>query len=544
MCFEISNVPGKVPSRVNNLSPAHAGARLVRSALKRIAPPMPRFRHSTLLAVLALCLIGVPCAGQSTRVQETVIDAAAPHTPFPHFWEQMFGSGRANLSLRESYRNDLRDVRKVTEFRYVRFHAIFHDENGVYDEDATGRPVYNFSYVDQIYDGLLANGVRPFVEISFMPRKLAARPDVHAFWYKQIVAPPKDYAKWDDLIRSFARHLVERYGIDEVAQWYFEVWNEPNIDFWTGDPKQQTYFELYDHTARALKSVDTRLRVGGPSTAAAAWVDAFIAHLAQENVPADFISSHGYADDTVENLFHTGESIPMDQRVCRAIGKVRGQIAASARPTLPLFWTEWNVPSFGPLNARDTVYVGPALADDIRQCDGLVQMMSFWTFDDVFEETGVVQEPFHGGFGLIAAGGIKKPSYDAFALLHLLGHERIANAASNILVTRREDGTLVLAAWNLVDPDQTGTGRSLQLRFEGVSPRSQVTIRRADSEHGNTLAAYAAMGEPRYPTRAQIDELNRAADPGPPEVTRLADGRLPLELPVNGLAILEVASSR
>jgi len=472
-----------------------------------------------------------------------VVDAAAPSTPFPHFWEQMFGSGRANLSLRESYRNDLREVKKVTEFHYVRFHAIFHDENGVYDEDASGRPVYNFSYVDQIYDGLLQNGIRPLVEVSFMPRKLAVRQDVHAFWYKQVVAPPKDYGKWDDLIRNFARHLIARYGIDEVTQWYFEVWNEPNIDFWTGDPKQQTYFELYDHTARALKSVDGRLRVGGPATAAADWVDAFIAHLARENVPADFISSHGYADDTVENLFHTHEDIPMDQRVCRAIAKVHSQIAASARPTLPLFWTEWNVPSFGPLQARDTVYVGPALADDIRQCDGLVQMMSFWTFDDVFEETGVVEEPFHGGFGLMAAG-IKKPSYDAFALLHRLGRERIANPASNLLVTRREDGTLVVAAWNLVDPDRTGAAESLRLRFVGVRPASPITVRRADATHGNTFAVYAAMGKPRYPTRAQIDELNRAADPGPPEVTHLTEGRLTLELPVNGLAILEVPPSQ
>ena len=242
-----------------------------------------------------------------------------------------------------------------------------------------------------------------------MPKKLAAKQDVHAFWYKQIVAPPKDYAKWDDLIHHFARHLIERYGIGEVSQWYFEVWNEPNIDFWTGDPKQETYFELYDHTARALKSVNAQLRVGGPSTAAADWVDVFLDHVVKQNIPIDFVSSHGYADDTVENLFHTHEDIPMDQRVCHAIKKVHDQITASGRPKLPLMWTEWNVPSFGPLNARDTVYVGPALADDIRQCDGSVEMMSYWTFDDVFEENGVVEGPFHGGFGLIAAEGIKKP---------------------------------------------------------------------------------------------------------------------------------------
>ncbi|MGA2571216.1 MAG: glycosyl hydrolase family 39, partial [Terracidiphilus sp.] len=201
--------------------------------------------------------------------QETIeIDAQAHATPFPHFWEGTFGSGRAILSLRESYRDDLRAVKAIADFRYVRFHAILHDEVGVYNEDAHGNPVYNFAYVDQIYDGLLKNGVRPFVEISFMPRKLAADLDaLHSFWYKPNVSPPRNMDDWDELIRRFAQHLVDRYGIDEVSQWYFEVWNEPNIDFWYGAPRQSTYFDLYAHTARTLKSVSPRLRVGGPATA-------------------------------------------------------------------------------------------------------------------------------------------------------------------------------------------------------------------------------------------------------------------------------------
>src|SRR5271154_6710556 len=200
------------------------------------------------------------------------ISASAQTTPFPHFWEQMFGSGRAILSLRESYRDDLRAVKKVTDFRYVRFHAVLDDQVGVYSEDEHGNPVYNFAYVDQIYDGLLKNGVRPVVEIGFMPKKLAANPDaLHPFWYKQNVSPPESIERWDDLIRHFAQHLVDRYGIEEVATWYFEVWNEPNIDFWGGIPRQKSYFELYEHTARDLKTVNARIRVGGPATAAAAW---------------------------------------------------------------------------------------------------------------------------------------------------------------------------------------------------------------------------------------------------------------------------------
>jgi xylan 1,4-beta-xylosidase len=493
-------------------------------------------RAALLGALLSLFSSFAPA--QARTPETIVIDASAPAHPFPHFWEQTFGSGRAVLAMRESYRNDLRDVRKVTEFRYARFHAIFHDENGVYDEDEQGNPVYNFSYVDQIYDGLLQNGVRPFVEISFMPRKLAAKEAIHPFWYKQNVAPPKDYAKWDDLIRNFAQHLVERYGIEEVAQWYFEVWNEPNIDFWAGEPKQPTYFELYDHTARTLKAVSPRLRVGGPSSSSAHWVDDFLAHASREHVAVDFVSSHSYGDDTVEDLFGTSEEIPMDQRVCRSIRKVHDQIAASAFPKVPLMWTEWNVPSFGDLKSRDTIYVGAALADDIAQCDGLVDMMSFWTFSDVFEEGGPKREPFDGGFGLMAAGGIKKPSYNGFALLHKLGHQRIANAAPGVLVTK-EKNKLAVAAWNLIDPDRTGPTRTVRFDFNGVPASARVRVTRVDSQHGNTLAAYEKMGKPRYPTRKQIAELNRSSVVVP-ETTALKDGKIEIRLTPNALVLLEI----
>ena len=225
--------------------------------------------RNIILASLLVFLASL-ASSQSSSNAPLVIDAAAPAHPMPHFWEKMFGSGRAVLSLRESYRRDLHSVRQVTGFGYVRFHAILHDEIGIYDENEQGQPIYNFSYLDQIYDGLLANGVRPFVELSFMPRKLASQEIIQAFWYRPNVAPPKDWNKWDALITEFTKHLVGRYGIDEVSQWYFEVWNEPNIDFWGGNPKQSTYWELYDHTARAIKAVNPRLRVGGPSTAQAA----------------------------------------------------------------------------------------------------------------------------------------------------------------------------------------------------------------------------------------------------------------------------------
>src|SRR6266481_4444952 len=256
------------------------------------------FALASILLLRSASLESSPHEDSPGAAQEITVDANAPAQPFPHFWEKMFGSGRAILSLRESYRHDLRETKRITRFEYVRFHAIFHDEVGLYDEDTAGKSVYNFSYIDQIYDGLLENNVRPFVELSFMPKKLTSDPnELHPFWYKPNVAPPKDWNKWEQLIEAFTRHLKERYSEDEVANWYFEVWNEPNLDFWGGDPKEATYYDLYDHTARVIKKVSARLRVGGPSTAQAAWVDRFLAHCKEKNVPVDFASSHVYGND-------------------------------------------------------------------------------------------------------------------------------------------------------------------------------------------------------------------------------------------------------
>ena len=493
-----------------------------------------------LSACLLAAAISLSACAPLLHAQETVtIDASVPTTPFPHFWEQMFGSGHAILSLREPWREDLRAVKKVTDFQWVRFHGILDDEVGVYPENRQGNPVYNFAYVDEIYDGLLKNGVRPLVEISFMPTQLAFNPyDLHVFWYHPNVSPPRSWTAWDDLMTHFARHLVDRYGIDEVSHWYFEVWNEPNIDFWGGIPRQQSYFELYDHTARDLKSVSPRLRVGGPATAAASWIPAFLKHLSDNHVPIDFVSTHGYADDTVQNLFHNDKPVSMDDRVCAAVGKVRGQIDSSPLPHLPLLWTEWNVQGMD--QSRDTIFVGPAVANTVRECDGKVNQMSFWTFSDVFEEGGPIPKPFEGHFGLRAKGGINKPSYYGFALLHLLGDKRIPAASKDVIATRAANGSLVIAAWNLVDPGRQGATRTMDLVFRGVPSDARVSIQTVDQENGNVLTKYKAMGSPLDPTPAQVEELNRETALPAPQQTHLAGGRLKLTLTPDALDLVTV----
>jgi xylan 1,4-beta-xylosidase len=490
---------------------------------------------------LLLSLLILPAALHSQTLAEAVeINPQAASHPFPHFWEQMFGSGRAILSLRDDYRHDLRETKRITDFQYVRFHAIFHDEVGLYDEDATGKPVYNFSYVDQIYDGMLANKVRPFVELSFMPKKLTSDPNaLHAFWYKQNVAPPKDWDKWGQLVEAFTRHLVDRYGIEEVSHWYFEVWNEPNLDFWVGNPKQETYFQLYDQAALAVKRVSPSLKIGGPSTAQAAWADTFLAHTKDKNIPVDFVSTHVYGNDKAEDVFNTHEKISRNDMVCRSVKKVHDQIAASAYPKMPLIWSEFNAAYDNEPAVTDSAYMGPYLANTIRDCDGLTEMMSYWTFSDVFEEQGVVKTPFYGGFGLLAERDIPTASFNDFALLHHLGDTRLEVNSDSVIATRRKDGTLAIATWNLSLPEEPGSPKTITLRFKGITTGSvKVTI--VDQDHGSPIPEFEKQGRPASPTVAQIEQLRKAAALPQSKSYPLKNGNLTLTLQPKALALIEL----
>ena len=505
--------------------------------------------RTTLAAVFALsallCAYQQILPGQSNQVLQTediVIDTQAPSHPFPHYWEQMFGSGRASLSLRQSYRRDLKAVKAVTEFRYVRFHAIFDRDVGLYSEDKQGHVDYNFTIVDQIYDGLLANGIRPFVELSFMPPALASTPQQQEFFYHPYIAPPRDWSRWGDLIRAFAQHLVARYGVDEVSQWYFEVWNEPNIGFWAGEPKQATYFHLYDVAARALKSVSPQLRVGGPATAQAAWASAFIAHCAQDKVPVDFVSTHVYGDDTAEDVFGTHQKIPRNDMVVMAVKKVHDEVASSPMPHLPIIFSEYNATYMNIPDITDSAFMGPWLAETIARCDGLVRLLSYWAFSDVFEEQGVAKKPFYGGYGLVATGGIPKAAYNDFALLHRLGTERLTEKPGPLIVTRRMNGTLAVAVWNYAPPGNGGSVRTYKISFEGLSGPHHAIIWTVDEHHGSPLATWKAMSEPNFPSPNQQEVLRQAAQLPPPEIEEVAANgpAVTLELQPHALSLIEI----
>jgi xylan 1,4-beta-xylosidase len=474
--------------------------------------------------------------------EQIVIDAQSPATPFPHNWEHMFGSCHASVTLCEDWRRDLRTLREIVDVKYVRFHGIFEHQAGIYaGEDAAGNLKLNFTRINLIYDGLLEIGVYPFVELGFMPEEMAVRPSPHPFWYHPNVAPPKDPRQWYQLIFQFARHLVERYGIEKVADWYFEVWNEPNIDFWTGDPKEQTYYDLYDVTASALKDVNPRLRVGGPATAQAAWVDRFIAHCVEKNVPVDFVSTHVYPNDTSLNVFGKEENIPQSDMVALAVRKVYDQVKASGRPDLPIFWSEYNAGFDGV--QLDGPYVGAWLANNIRLCaGGLATEMSYWTFTDAFfEEGGVFKSVFNTGFGLIATGRIPKASFNAFKILRYLGDEQLALDSTSALLTRRSgDGKLVLAVWNYTAPREKGESKVVNIRLQGLEhnpERARISL--VDDDHGSPFKTWQEMGSPDFPSLEQQAALRKVAELPPPHALKLPDGEMSISLLPNALAVIE-----
>jgi xylan 1,4-beta-xylosidase len=475
------------------------------------------------------------------------IDANKTVGAFPHYWESVVGSGHAVLALRADYQDDLRLVHQQTGIEAVRFHGIFDDEDGVCRLDQRGDVIYNFQYVDEIYDSLVDAGVRPFVELSFMPAELASGSKT-VFWYKANVTPPKEMGSWVQMVTAFARHLSDRYGGEELSRWFFEVWNEPNLDFWSGT--QEQYFELYRHTATALKSVDKRLRVGGPATAEASWAPEFIEYCVKENAPVDFLSTHIYANDPQNKVFGHDTNYSLDDVIPLALQKVRNQVASSAMPHLPIYITEWNSTFMNDSAITDSCFNAAFIANTLNRCQGLVDVMSYWCFSDVFEEQGVPQNVFYGGYGMIAIRQIPKPAFHAFTLLHRLGNERYETSGAPVMATRRPDGSVAILVWNLTPRDvhgnpEKGKPLSLRLVIRGLGSRNKLAVTHVDESHGSALPAYREMGSPQYPTTRQIQDLRQAAQLPSPQTSLVAGGKLteiPVELSPSGIALLEITS--
>jgi xylan 1,4-beta-xylosidase len=447
------------------------------------------------------------------------------------------GVGNGGRHIGDEFAEALRLAHDELGVRAVRAHAILHDDLGVYRE-VDGEPAVDFSGIDRIYDRVLELGLRPIVEISFMPRDLASDPDSTVFHYGAIVSPPKDWTRWEQLVGDLTAHLVERYGSEEVRTWGFEVWNEANLDvFWSGT--RDEYLRLYDVSVGAVKAVDAALPVGGPASAAAAWVDELLVHVNQSSAPIDFLSTHTYGN------------APLD---------LRPIAARHGHPDLRLWWTEWGAHATHFNRAHDSVWSAAYLTRGMVSAMGRIEALAYWTVSDHFEELGRAPELLHGGFGLLALGNLRKPRWWALWMLEQLREQRLKSEVDgdgagdlvNAVASSDPDGTTAIVVWNgTVDVTKSGgdelLDRQIQLEISGLSASAyRIRHRRLDEHHSNLNAMWAEVSGGRpWPDEAgwrRLHDEDRLADLVPPDEVRPAEGMVELRfaLPMPAVSLIEL----
>ena len=476
------------------------------------------------------------------------LDLQSKTVPFPHYWELCVGSCHGTTALREDYRRQLEQCSRELGFKYVRFHGLFNDDMSVLinSKGFNSAPGFKLSFmnIDSIFDFLLSIGMKPFVELGFMPKALTSG-TTSIFHFKGLTSPPDDYDKWQWFIEQFATHCVERYGLDEVRQWFFEVWNEPNLGgpespmgFWGGT--QEEYFKLYEAAARGLKAVDHMLRVGGPATSENAWIPEFVAFCKENDVPVDFISTHHYPTDDVlgigiKELTEMGKKARAGEISNETMQEVmanyfesqatvwqkveRGALTRMAKKAkaeagnLPLYYTEWNslagIPSDGPFGAS-------FLTKTIMDNAGLVEGYSYWTFTDIFEEAGMPHKEFHGGYGLMTLHGVPKAPYRAFELLHKLGSQIYeqkysAGTVDIYAISKDVSGAIQILAVNYESFQKEISSEKVSVKINGMKSLVGATIQRVDEEHGNAIARFDKLGAPDYIDESDLHELFAAS---------------------------------
>lgn len=472
---------------------------------------------------LGCALLAAPIAAIAQTAPDAgviAIDLQAPTHPRDRLADFSVGADYPGTTIREDSLGQLRLARDELGFRYIRLHAIFHDDMAVYRE-VDGQPVYDFDRIDRLYDRFLAMGIKPFVELGFTPDAMKTSDQTIFYWKGNSSHPQPD--KWDGLGEAFARHLIARYGADEVRSWFFEVWNEPNLDgFWQG-ADQAAYFDLYNRTARILKAVDPALRVGGPATAGAAWVPEFLDQAHRAGVPVDFVATHTYgvSGGFLDEKGEGDNKLIMDpDAVIGDVRRVREQIEASAFPGIPLYFTEWST-SYNP---RDPIHDSPIGAayvlSKLKGVEGLVQGMSYWTYSDLFEEPGPQTRAFDGGFGLMSPDGIRKATWFAWRYLNLLGDNALPGADAQSLIAR-DDAAVRVLAWRWTNPDQDVSNRPyyrqvheaapaapLRITLSGLTPGVHaLRLRRTGVRHNDAYTAYLEMGRPERLSPAQRETL-------------------------------------
>ncbi|MES2136456.1 MAG: beta-xylosidase [Pseudomonadota bacterium] len=467
---------------------------------------------------MLVALGGAPAATATPRT--IVVDVANAGVPIDRFFDLSVGSDFPGTLIRPDSQAQLKIATRELGFRYVRFHAIFHDVLGTV-KMVDGRATYDWTNIDRLYDDLLARQIKPFVELGFTPSALKTSDNKIFYWNGNTSHPQP--GGWRNLVDAFVRHLEQRYGKPQVRSWYFEVWNEPNLaGFWEGADKG-AYFDLYENTARTIKSIDRELRVGGPSTAGAAWVPEFLDFAASHRVPVDFVTTHTYGVDggfLDEKGQHDNKLSTNPDSIIDDVRRVRQHITASKFPNLPLYFTEWSA-SYNPRDPVHDSYVSaPYILTKLKRSQGLLQGMSYWTYSDLFEESGPPPNPFHGGFGLMNREGIRKPAWFAYKYLHALRGREIASSDQQAWLAT--DGRRTAAiVWDWKQPKQATSDRPfftkvlpaksaqpVRLAFAGLKPGSyRLEVRRTGFRNNDPQTAWLEMGSPEALGPAQLARL-------------------------------------
>ncbi len=487
----------------------------------------------TLLATTSV--LGQKNKNKGAEIPERVIsvDYDAEKGAMNTMFKQCVGAGRANEGLRADWQQQLAFVKKECDFKYIRMHGLLIDDMAVYSEDSKGNPQYSYMYIDALFDYLLSIGIKPFVELGFMPSALASGGRT-IFWWRGNVTPPKDYKKWEDLIRNLTQHFTERYGKEEVKTWYFEVWNEPNLSpgFWTGT--QEEYFKLYQYSAKAVKSVNPDYRVGGPGTAGAAWEDEMIAFCNKNNIPIDFISTHSYGvkQGFLDEHGNGGTVLSKDPMgVSGDVLQSRKEIAASVKPNLELHYTEWSS-SYTPADPlHDSYHEAAYILEKIKQVGNAANSMSYWVFTDIFEESGPRFTPFHGGFGLLTIQGIPKPAFYAYQFMNKLGKTELTNTDARSWASKTDNGGIQLLCWDFTNthPGDLVNNQVYYIKDLPSKSKGKVKVEMAHVPEGkytleiykvgyranDAYTSYLDMGKPKQLNKQQVEELKRKNDGSP-----------------------------
>lgn len=477
-----------------------------------------------------------------------VVVPFTPTGPMSDAWRACIGTGRLNLALRADYQESLARVQREIGFRHLRGHGLLSDDMGILrtaEVDGRRHTRYSFTYADQVHDRLLELGLRPFVELGFMPSQLASG-DQTVFWWRGNVTPPADMAEWVALVRVVVTHLVERYGLEEVRRWPIEVWNEPNLSVFWKDADQAAYFRLYEATARAIKDIDAGLQVGGPAISPGAdeWWAPFVEFVTARDVPVDFVSRHAYSShDPQEVPFGCYQELMPPEQLLWQFAQPRALLAGTPLAGLPVHITEFNT-SYRPDNpihdtAYNAAYLAPVLAGGGDHADSF----SYWTFCDVFEESNIPTSFFHGGFGLLTHRQVAKPTYHLYAFLARMGSQVLARGEDH-LVCADPSGRVTVLAWQPQGgsaADDAGDRHDVRLSLPVTTPAGTapdgtgvfVLRERVNEADGNAFAAWREIGRPSSPTERELDLLRRAETPAVEHARlRSVGGRVELHLPL------------